>query len=177
MSLDLKKVYYHVCMKKDKEWKMTFWTRYEHYEYIIMLFGLKNASVTFQRLINNMLREYLNDFVIIYLDNILIYSDNLETHHKHVHKVLAKLNEQAMYVKKLKSRFKIKKIQFLEYVIQSDQIKKNFKKTETVWDWSTLWKVKKVQVFLELMNYYWKFIPNYARIVKPFMCLTCKNER
>jgi len=64
-----------------------------------------------------MLREYLDDFVIIYLDNILIYSDNLKMHCKHVHKVLAKLNEQAMYVKKLKSRFKIKKIQFLEYVI------------------------------------------------------------
>ncbi len=64
-----------------------------------------------------MLKEYLDDFVIIYLDDILIYSDNLEMHCKYVHKVLAKLNEQAMYVKKLKSRFKIKKIQFLKYVI------------------------------------------------------------
>jgi len=75
-----------------------------------MSFELKNASVTFQKLINNMLREYLDDFVITYLDNILIYSDNLEMHHEHVHKVLAKLNEQVMYVKKSKSRFKIKKI-------------------------------------------------------------------
>ena len=64
-----------------------------------------------------MLREYLNDFVIIYLDNILIYSDNLKTHHKYVYKILIKLNERALYVKKLKSRFKIKKIQFLKYVI------------------------------------------------------------
>jgi len=91
--------------------------RYEHYEYIVMSFKLKNILVTFQRLINDMLREYLNDFVITYLDNILIYSDDLEMHHKHVHKILAKLNEQVMYVKKLKNRFKIKKIQFLEYVI------------------------------------------------------------
>jgi len=83
-----------------------------------MSFKLKNVSVIFQRLINNMLREYLNDFVIIYFNNILIYSDNLEMHHKHMHKILTKLNEQAMYVKKLKSRFKIKKIQFLKYVIQ-----------------------------------------------------------
>ena len=64
-----------------------------------------------------MLREYLNDFVITYLDNILIYSDDLEMHHKHVHKILAKLNEQVMYVKKSKNRFKIKKIQFLKYII------------------------------------------------------------
>jgi len=132
MSLDLKKVYYYVHIKKSKEWKMTFWMRYKHYEYIVMSFKLENVLITFQRLINNMLREYLNDFVITYLDNILIYSDDLKMHCKHVHKVLAKLNEQAMYVKKLKSRFKIKKIQFLKYVIWSDQIKKNFKKTETV---------------------------------------------
>jgi len=82
-----------------------------------MSFELKNVLVIFQRLINNMLREYLNDFVITYLDNILIYLDDLEMHHKHIHKILVKLNEQAMYMKKLKSRFKTKKIQFLEYVI------------------------------------------------------------
>jgi len=82
-----------------------------------MSFELKNVLIIFQRLINNTLREYLNDFVITYLNNILIYSDNLKTHHKHVHKILAKLNERAMYMKKSKSRFKIKKIQFLRYVI------------------------------------------------------------
>jgi len=92
--------------------------RYEHYEYTVVSFRLKNVLVIFQRLINNMLREYLNDFVITYLNDILIYSDNLETHHEYVHKILAKLNEQVMYVKKLKSRFKTKKIQFLKYVIQ-----------------------------------------------------------
>ncbi len=64
-----------------------------------------------------MLKEYFNDFIIIYLNDILIYSDNLKMHHKHVHKILAKLNEKALYVKKLKSRFKIKKIKFLKYVI------------------------------------------------------------
>ncbi len=142
-----------------------------------MSFKLKNISVIFQRLINNILKEYLDDFIITYLDDILIYSDNLETHHKHVHKILAKLNEQAMYMKKLKSRFKIKKIQFLKYVIWSDQIKKNFKKTETVQNWFTLQKIKKVQVFLRLTNYYWKFIFNYVRIVKSLTCLICKNEK
>ncbi len=132
MNLNLKKVYYCVHIKKNKEWKMTFWMRYEYYEYIIMSFRLKNASVIFQRLINNMLREYLNDFMITYLDDILIYSDNLKTHYKYVYKILAKLNEWVMYVKKLKSRFEIKKIQFLKYVIWSNQIKKDLKKTETV---------------------------------------------
>ncbi len=82
-----------------------------------MPFGLKNASATFQRLINNMLREYLNDFAIMYLNDILIYSDDLEMHRSHVHKVLKKLNERALYVKKSKSRFKTKEIKFLDYVI------------------------------------------------------------
>ncbi len=84
--------------------------RYKHYKYTVISFKLKNALIIFQRLINNILREYLNDFIIIYLNDILIYSDNLKIHCKYVCKVLAKLNEQAIYMKKLKSRFKIKKI-------------------------------------------------------------------
>jgi len=97
-----------------------------------MLFGLKNAPATFQRLINNTLRKYLDDFVITYLNDILIYSDDLEMHCSHVHKILEKLNERALYVKKSKSKFKTKKIKFLDYVIQFEQIEKNSKKTNTV---------------------------------------------
>jgi len=128
--------------------------RYRHYEYTVMLFELKNTLTTFQRLNNNMLREYLDDFVITYLDNILIYSDDLEMHCSHVHKVLEKLNKRALYVKKSKSKFKTKKIKFLDYVIQFEQIKKNSEKINAVRNWPSLKQVKKVQVFLELMNYY-----------------------
>jgi len=116
-SLNLKEAYYWVQMKKGEEWKTAFWTRYRHYEYTVMLFELKNALTTFQRLINDTLREYLDDFVITYLNNILIYSDDLETHCSHVHKILKKLNERALYVKKSKSRFETKKVRFLNYVI------------------------------------------------------------
>jgi len=176
-SLNLKEAYYQVWMKEDEEWKTAFWTRYEHYEYTVMPFELKNAPVTFQRLINDTLREYLNDFVITYLNNILIYSDDLEMHCSHVHKVLEKLNERALYVKKSKSKFEAKKIEFLDYIIQSEQIKKNLKKTDTVRNWPSPKWVKKVQVFLELTNYYWKFVPNYARIAEPLMQLMHKNKR
>ena len=103
-----------------------------------MLFELKNTLATFQRLINDMLREYLNDFVITYLDDILIYSDDLKTHRSHVHKVLKKLNKRMLYVKKSKSRFKTKEIEFLNYIIQSEQIEKDSKKTNTVRNWSSL---------------------------------------
>ncbi len=119
-----------------------------------MLFELKNTLTTFQRLINNTLREYLDDFAITYLNDILIYSDDLEMHCSHVHKILRKLNERALYVKKSKSKFEAKEIKFLNYIIQSEQIEKNSKKTDAVRNWPSSKWVKKVQVFLELTNYY-----------------------
>ncbi len=142
-----------------------------------MLFGLKNAPATFQRLINDTLREYLDDFTITYLDDILIYSDDLEMHRSHVHKVLKKLNERALYVKKSKSRFETKEIKFLDYVIQSGQIEKNPEKTDAVRNWPSPKRVKEVQAFLRLTNYYRKFVPNYAKIAEPLTQLTRKNKR
>jgi len=164
-------------MKKGKEWKTAFWTRYRHYEYTVMPFELKNTPATFQRLINNMLREYLNDFAITYLDDILIYSDDLEMHCSHVHKVLKKLNKRTLYVKKSKSKFEAKEIEFLDYIIWSEQIKKDLKKMNAVRNWSLSKWVKKVQAFLGLTNYYWKFVPNYAKIAEPLTWLTHKNKR
>jgi len=164
-------------MKKGKEWKTVFWTRYRHYKYTVMLFELKNTLVIFQRLINDMLREYLNDFAITYLDDILIYSDDLEMHCSHVHKILEKLNKRALYVKKSKNRFKTKEIKFLDYVIQFEQIKKDSKKTNAVRNWPLSRWVKEVQAFLRLTNYYWKFVPNYAKIAEPLTQLMCKNKR
>ncbi len=98
-------------------------------------------------------------------------------HHSHVHKILEKLNQRALYVKKSKSRFETKKIKFLNYVIQFEQIKKNSEKTDTVRNWPLSKQVKKVQAFLELMNYYWKFVPNYVRVAEPLTQLTHKNKR
>ena len=82
-----------------------------------MSFGLKNAPVIFQQLINNTVRKYLDKFVITYLNNILIYSDTLKKHQQHVLKVLEKLSEKTLYIKKKKSRFEVQEVKFLEYVI------------------------------------------------------------
>ncbi len=91
-----------------------------------------NTPVTFQRLINNTLREYLDDFAITYLNDILIYSDDLEMHCSHVHKILKKLNKRTLHVKKSKSKFEAKEIEFLDYIIQFGQIEKDSKKTNAV---------------------------------------------
>ncbi len=98
-------------------------------------------------------------------------------HHSHMHKVLKKLNKRTLYVKKSKSKFKAKKIKFLNYIIQPEQIKKNSKKTNTVRNWPSSKWVKKVQAFLELMNYYQKFVPNYAKIAEPLTQLMHKDKR
>ena len=176
MSLDIEEAYYWVRMKEDKEWKTAFWMRYRHYKYTVMPFRLKNAPITFQWLINNTVREYLDKFVITYLDDILIYSDTLKEHQQHVPKVLEKLSEKALYIKKEKSRFEVQEVKFLEYVIWPGQIEKDPKKTQAVRNWSTPRRVKKIQSFLGLANYYWKFVPNYLRVAEPLTHLTQKTE-
>ena len=176
MSLDIEEAYYWVRMKEGEEWKTAFQTRYGHYKYTVMPFGLKNAPATFQQLINNTVREYLNKFVITYLNDILIYSDTLEEHWQHMPKVLEKLSEKTLYIKKEKSRFEVQEVKFLGYVIWPEQIEKDPKKTQAVRDWSTLRRVKKVQSFLGLANYYQKFIPNYSWVAESLTHLMWKAE-
>jgi hypothetical protein len=114
-------------MKKRQRMKMLFWTRYRHYEYTIMLFELKNVFITFQRLINNTLRKYLDDFVITYLNDILIYSDDLETHCSHMHKILKKLNERALYVKSQRAGSKQRKLNFLIMLFDLSKLRRTWK--------------------------------------------------
>ena len=132
MKLNLHKVYYWIWIKKDNKWKTVFWMRYEHFKYIVMSFELKNALIIFQQLINNMIQKYLNVFVIMYLNDILIYFHTLEKHCKQIWKILRKLNKWVLYVNKKKSQFETQKVDFLEYVIWLNEITQNSQKTKTV---------------------------------------------
>ena len=105
MKLDIWKKYYKICIKKKEKWKTAFWTRYKLYEYQVMLFELTNVPATFQELINHMLYNHLDEFVIMYLDDILIYSENEENHKKHVKEILKKLQEKKLYLKSEKYEF------------------------------------------------------------------------
>ena len=124
--------YYWVWIKKDNKWKTAFKTRYEHFKYTVMSFELKNVLIIFQQLINNIIQKYLNVFVITYLDDILIYFNTFEKHHKHIQKILKKLDKQILYVNKKKSQFETQKVNFLKYIIQSDKIIQNPQKTKTI---------------------------------------------
>ena len=130
--LDLKKIYHHIRMKKGEKWKTVFRTRYEHYKYTIMLFELTNASASLQSLMNDTFKKFLNEFVIIYLNDILIYSKNEEQHHKHVEKVLEKIQKINFFVKPKKCAWDVTEVEFLEHIIITEEIRMNPKKIKTI---------------------------------------------
>ena len=174
-KLDLKSAYNLVRIKEGDEYKTAFRTRYGHFEYSVMPFGLKNAPATFQHFINDVLSDYLDDFVISYIDDILIYSNSLEEHHEHVKKVLKKLLENNLFVKLEKCEFDVQSTTFLGFVLSKDGISMDNDKVKAILDWPVPTTVKEVQSFIGLCNYYRIFIKDFAKIANPLHKLTRKN--
>ncbi len=164
-----------IWIKEEDEWKTVFCTQLEHYEYLIMSFNLINASVTFQIFMNNVLRHYLNQFIIVYLDDILVYSKTKKEHVQHVKKVLQTLKKVDLRIKSGKSEFHVQSVQFLKFIVTSQSLRMNSKKIEAVTTWSMSKSKIKVQFFLEFANFYKCFIEKYFRIVSSLMNLTRKN--
>jgi len=174
-KLDLKSAYNLVRIKEGDEYKTAFRTRYGHYEYLVMPFGLKNAPATFQHFINDVLSDYLDDFVISYIDDILIYSNNIEEHHEHVKLVLKKLLENNLYVKLEKCEFDVEQTTFLGYVISKNGLEMDENKVKAILEWPIPKNVKEVQSFIGLCNYYRIFIKDFAKIANPIHKLTRKS--
>jgi transposase InsO family protein len=175
-ALDLKGAYNLVRMKEGDEWKTAFRTKFGLYEYLVMPFGLTNAPATFQRMINQVLREYLDIFVVVYLDDILIFSDDLETHREQVHKVLQKLQDANLLVEPTKSQFHVQEVDFLGHTIRPNEIRMEKGKIAAVKDWEVPGNVKEVQAFLGFANYYRRFIKNYGKIAAPLHDTTKKGK-
>ena len=132
IKINFQKAYNLIRIKKKHEWMTFFKTRYKLYEYTIMPFELTNASATCQELINNVFKKYLNNFVIVYFDNILIYSQNKKEHVQHVHQIFRNLNEWNLLIKSKKCVFHVSKIDFLKFLINKNNIKINSSKTTTI---------------------------------------------
>ena len=175
-ALDLKGAYNLIRIKKGEEWKTAFRTRYGHYEYKVMPFGLTNAPASFQTMINHVLREHLDIFVVAYLDDILIFSKTEEEHREHVHKVLKALEEARMLVEPDKSYFHTKEVDFLGYTIKPGKICMQRKKIEAVLDWATPTTVTEVRGFLGFANFYRRFLKNYSKVVRPLTDLTKQEQ-
>ncbi len=163
-KLDLCGAYNLLRIHPGDEWKTAFRTRYGHFEYTVMPFGLTNAPVVFQHLMNDIFREYMDEFVVVYLDDILIFSKNQEDHDKHVRLVIATLREHGLYAKLEKCEFNKSSMVFLGYMISPNGIFMDKSKVETIQCWATPSSVKDVQRFLRFANFYRRFIKGYSKI-------------
>ena len=144
IKFDIIVAFNEIRIKKKYEEKTTFLTRYDLFEYIIMLFDLCNASSTFQAFINDVLREYLNMFCSAYLNDILIYSNNKKKHVKHVKKILEKLKHADLYLNINKCEFHIKQVKYLELIIIIEDLKMNSQKIDTIRNWKASRCVKDI---------------------------------
>ena len=179
IKLNLKNVYHQIHIKKDDEWKTAFHIHYSHFKYIIILFELVNASATFQTYINWVLMKLIDIFCVIYLNNILIYSETLKQHYKHVKKVLERLWKFQLYASLKKCEFSTQKMKFLEFIISITDIVMNLCRVKTIQDWSILKIFCEVQVFLNFVNFYRCFIKHYSYIAESLTDLikSSKNDK
>ena len=173
-KLDLRGAYNLVRIRPGDEWKTAFRTRYGHFEYTVMPFGLTNAPAVFQHMANDIFRDFLDIFTIVYLDDILIYSKTQEEHDEHVRQVLRWLREYGLYAKLEKCSFSQNQVEFLGYVVSSDGISMDPMKVQAILEWQTPLSVRDVQCFLGFANFYRKFIKNYSKVVLPLTQLTQK---
>jgi hypothetical protein len=175
-KIDLRHAYHLVRIAEGDEWKTSFRTRYGSFEWLVMPFGLTNAPAAFQRFMNDIFQDLLDVSVIVYLDDILIYSENLEDHRKHVCEVLRRLRKHGLYARPDKCEFHSNSAEYLGYMLSPSGLTMAEDKIKTILDWPTPRKVKDVQSFLGFANFYRCFIPNYSDITILLTRLTRKSS-
>jgi transposase InsO family protein len=175
-ALDLRGAYNLIRMKEGEEWKTAFRTRYGHYEYTVMPFGLTNAPATCQALVNDVLREHLDIFVVAYLDDILIYSQSEKEHKEHVYKILTLLQQHHLLVDPDKCKWHQEEVEFLGHIVGKDGVKMSPEKIKVVKEWPTPTTVKEVQAFIGFANFNRQFIKNFSKIAIPLTELTKKEN-
>uniref|UniRef100_A0A8C5P957 Gypsy retrotransposon integrase-like protein 1 n=1 Tax=Leptobrachium leishanense TaxID=445787 RepID=A0A8C5P957_9ANUR len=172
-KLDLRGAYNLLRIRKGDEWKMAFRTRYGHFEYLVMPYGLCNAPASFQYLVNDIFHNILDQYVIVYLDDILVYSDNLQEHHIHMKEVLSRLRKNHLYAKVEKCLFETSSVSFLGFIITAGNIKMDPEKIKAMESCPIPVTRKETQRFIGFANFYRKFIRSFSSVIRPLTKLTC----
>ncbi|GKB99151.1 putative reverse transcriptase domain-containing protein [Tanacetum coccineum] len=176
-KIDLRSGYHQLRVRDEDIPKTDFRIRYGHYEFQVMPFGLTNAPVVFMDLINRVCKPYLDKFVIVFIDDILIYSRNEEEHANHLRIILELLRKEKLYAKFSKCDFWIRMVQFLGHLIDSQGLHVDPAKIEAVKNWASPTTPTEVHQFLGLAGYYRRFIQGFSKIAKPLTKLTQKNKK
>ncbi len=174
-KLDLRNAYNLIRIREGDEWKTAFSTTSGHYEYLVMPFGLANSPSVFQAFMNDIFRDMLDRWVIVYIDDILIYSNTPEEHVSHVRSVLKRLLQHQLYVKAEKCEFHRTNTSFLGYIISQDGVSMDEKKVQAVLDWPQPQTVKELQRFLGFANFYRRFIRNFSSVASPLTAMTKRS--
>ncbi|KAJ9566605.1 hypothetical protein OSB04_002571 [Centaurea solstitialis] len=176
-KIDLRSGYHQLKVREEDIPKTAFRTRYGHYEFLVMSFGLTNAPVAFMDLMNRVCKPYLDEFVIVFIDDILIYSKTAEEHGEHLRKVLEMLKREQLYAKFSKCEFWLKEVQFLGHIVTQEGIKVDPAKIEAIKDWESPKSPSEVRSFLGLAGYYRRFIEHFSAIATPLTALTKKDVK
>ncbi|KAL5775879.1 hypothetical protein ACOSP7_013436 [Xanthoceras sorbifolium] len=176
-KIDLRSGYHQLRVKDSDIQKTAFRTRYGHYEFVVMPFGLTNAPAAFMDLMNRIFRPYLDLCVVVFIDDILIYSQTAAEHDRHLRIVLQILREKKLYAKLSKCEFWLNEIAFLGHVISAYGIKADPKKIEAVMEWKPPRNVSEIRSFLGLAGYYRRFVKGFSSIATPLTKLLHKNVR
>ncbi|GJZ31504.1 putative reverse transcriptase domain-containing protein, partial [Tanacetum coccineum] len=176
-KIDLRSGYHQQRVREEDIPKTAFRTHYGHYEFQVMPFGLTNAPAIFMDLMNWVCKPYLDKFVIVFIDDILIYSKNKKEHKEHLKLILELLKKEELYAKFSKCEFWIPKVQFLGHVIDSEGIHVDPAKIESIKDWTSPKSPTEIHQFLGLAGYYRRFIEGFSKIAKPMTKLTQKKVK
>ncbi|GJU25991.1 putative reverse transcriptase domain-containing protein [Tanacetum coccineum] len=174
-KIDLRSGYHQLRVREQDIPKTAFRTRYGHYEFQVMPFGLTNAPAVFMDLMNRVCKPYLDKFVIVFIDDILIYSKDEREHEEHLKAILELLKKEKLYAKFSKCEFWIPKVQFLGHVIDSRGIHVDPAKIESIKDWASPKTPTEIRQFLGLAGYYRRFIEGFSKIAKSMTKLTQKG--
>ena len=176
-KIDLKSGYHQIKMKEGNEWKFAFKIKYGLYEWLVILFGLTNAPNTFMRLMNHVLRAFIGKFVVVYFDDILVYSKDLNEHTKHLRYVFDVLKCEKLYANFKKCNFCMEKVVFLGYVVSTIGIEVDEEKVKAIKEWPTPKSITEVRNFHDLASFYQRFVKDFSTLAAPLTKVIKKNVR